>query len=92
MATMPVQFDEEALMLEIIRGLKLPEGVKFKDLLPDNDWSGDPCWRVYFTVEKQSDFSTSYIRRVSAVRHALHEAMRPYSLDKWAYVSFNEET
>jgi hypothetical protein len=92
MATMPVQFDEEALMLEIINGLELPEGVKFKSLLLDNEWTGEPCWRVNFTVESRTIFSPSYIRRVGAVRHALHEAMRPYSLAKWAYVSFDEET
>ena len=44
MATAPVQLDEKALVLEQIRAVPLPEGVRFRRREEGEEWTGEPAW------------------------------------------------
>jgi hypothetical protein len=90
MATLPVQLDEEALIRDLIADIDLPEGVNFDRIVLASEWTGEPCWQVHFVVAKKKTYTKAFVRRVGDIRRELHERLRHYSLEKWAFVNFDE--
>jgi hypothetical protein len=90
MATAAVQLDEESLILEIIAGIPLPEGVSFKKLKLGEGSEGEPAWFAYFSVSRSVATTKRFISNLGQIRTELRRRLYPFPFDRWVYVNFED--
>ena len=90
MATAAAQLDEETLIREKIAEVKLPAGVKFKRLLPIIDSTGDPAWRIYFSVSRRIPITPKYLKQISAMTSHLQDDIIKLGLGKFPYTKLED--
>jgi len=90
MATVPVQLDEESLIREQIAQIDLPEGVRFKSLVPSSEWTGEPAWRIYFNVSTKIPFTKKRIAELGTMKINLRHRIFDLQLGKWPFIHFKD--
>jgi hypothetical protein len=88
MATMPVQLDEETLIREQVAQLELPKGVRLARVEPSVDWTGDPCWRIYFAVSKRIPLTKRRVEEVGKMKETLRDRLLALNISGWPFVHF----
>ena len=90
MATLPVQLDEEALVLDKIRDVPLPQGVRFKRLEKSEFWLGEPAWRIYYTVSKKVPLTKKQVKALHALHTDVQDRILDLGLQRFPLVEFIE--
>ena len=90
MATGAVQVDEESLIREQIAQVELPEGVRFTKLVPSSEWTGEPAWRIYFSVSLKKPLTKRRLNQLNEMQRVLKDRIFALRLDKWPFIEFTD--
>ena len=90
MATAAIQLDEDALVIEQIRQIKLPEGVTFKRIEQSQDWTGYPMLRVFFSSSKRVPLTKKRVKELAALQMEVFDRVISLDLGKWPYTELLE--
>jgi hypothetical protein len=88
MASAPVQLDEEGLIREQIAQIDLPEGVRLKSIEPASEWTGEPAWRLSFSLSRRIPLTDKRLSELSRMKDSLMDRIFALRLGKWPFVHF----
>ena len=91
MAAATVQLDEESLIREQIARIELPDGVRFKQIEPRAEWTGEAAWQITFAVSEEVPLTKRRLGQLHRVRDAVQDAVLPLGMGKWPFVRFTED-
>ncbi len=90
MATAAMINAEETTIRQWIDELDLPRGVRFKELREMTDSTGDPGWRITFSVSKKLALDKAFLKSLSEITDTLSKRIFALGSDHWPYVYFVE--
>jgi hypothetical protein len=90
MATAPVQLDEESMIREFIRQMKLPPGVALARIDESTMWEGEPAFRIYFNVSVKYGYGRKRIQALSDMKTQLTRQVFDAKLERWPFVHLLE--
>ena len=92
-SAMPVaaKSSEEEMVREALKAIAAPEGVALKQVYSDEDHSGSPALRVYFSVAVPPKLTAQRVKLLRRFGDAARDHLLTLELGRWPYVSFVEK-